>query len=165
MDGIILGERVYKKMTDAWLEAAHVVFDLDGDKEALQEFRYAFGRNPSHIKKAVQRFPELWGEDAPDLFELLATIQLSKVKADGLAVEIFEEWTSKGELDYDDLKRMIADTQDPKPRAASLAARCAKHIYEKSIDEAHEAISDEPEIAKALARLEDNARVSHVSEA
>lgn len=110
IDGIELGERCYKKMTEAWLDAASIVFALDGDKKALKEFRAAFGRNPAHIKKAVERFPEVWTEDGGyDLFDILATIHLSKIKDDNKAIDIFEEWTSDTSLDYDRLKFLVKE--------------------------------------------------------
>lgn len=125
-DGTALGEQCYKKMTAAWLDAASVVFELDDDKTALKEFRVAFGRNPAHIKKAVERFPAYWDSDSgADLFTLLATIHLSKIKDDDQALEIYERWVNDVNLDYDSLKAMVKSAHPAKPKAAATCERCA----------------------------------------
>ena len=106
VDGIAVGEKLYRKMVDAWLEAALVSFQLDGDKEATKEFRAAFGRNPKQIIKAVERFPSTFSPDtSPDLFEILAAIHLSRVKSDEDAAVFFD--TFKTHKDYDKLKAAV----------------------------------------------------------
>ena len=128
-DATALGERCYKKMTAAWIDAASVVFELDGDKAALKEFRVAFGRNPAHIKKAVERFPQYWDPDNDaDLFTLLATIHLSKIADDNHALALYEQWVDDVNLDYDALKRMVKEhnAKPAKPKTAQPCERCER---------------------------------------
>lgn len=126
-DGIAIGEQAYRKLTDAWLSAANDVFAMAGDKHALREFRAAFGRNPAHIRKAVERFPEVWDPNQQsDLFQLLGTIQLSKVKSDLLAAELFDNWNADVDRNYDDLKEAIDEANSNGKPHAKKCKRCQR---------------------------------------
>lgn len=129
IDGIATGERLRRKMVDAWLEVALACFELADDKEALKEFRAAFGRNPKHIIKAVERFPEVWhSETSADLYDLLATIQLSKVALDGDAQLLYRDFQTH--KDYDLLKESVkVVTQHARKPKATLAERCAEIVW------------------------------------
>ena len=118
IDGIAIGEQLRQEMTDTWLKSALACFELADDKDAMNEFRAAFGRNPKHIIKAVERFPNIFHADNhPDLFDILATILLSKVKYDIDAVKMYADFCDN--KDYDLLKDCIKEyaAENRAPRA------------------------------------------------
>ncbi len=150
-DGIAIGTRLHQKMTDAWLETAIICFEMADDKEALKEFRVAFGRNPKHIIQAVERFPEIFDPDAnPDLWDILAAIHLSKVKDDIQARSFWDLYQRSHS--YDKMKEAVKAANGDKPRKDPLAERIGRHIFNHDIDKAHELICDEPEVAADLER-------------
>ncbi|OGC90210.1 MAG: hypothetical protein A2W25_15510 [candidate division Zixibacteria bacterium RBG_16_53_22] len=119
--GIAVGEKLYRKMVDAWLEAALVSFQLDGDKEATKEFRVAFGRDPKQIIRAVERFPSTFSPDtSPDLFAILAAIHLSRVESDEDAAILFD--TFKMHKDYDRLKMAVKASVPHRERKTAVDA-------------------------------------------
>ena len=130
IDGIAIGEQLRQEMTDTWLKSALACFELADDKDAMNEFRAAFGRNPKHIIKAVERFPNIFHADNhPDLFDILAAILLSKVKDDIEAEKMYSDFGKN--QDYDLLKACIkeyaADNRAPRAkRKADAAKSCAK---------------------------------------
>ena len=152
IDGIAIGEQLRQEMTDTWLKAALACFELADDKDAMNEFRAAFGRNPKHIIKAVERFPNIFHADNhPDLFDILATILLSKVKDDIEAEQMYDGYCKNKDYDFlkDVVKEYAAENRAPRAKRKD-ADKCERCAEVKKIISAW----DDPQCVKAYSAID-----------
>ena len=138
IDGIAIGEQLRQEMTDTWLKSALACFELADDKDAMNEFRAAFGRNPKHIIKAVERFPNIFHADNhPDLFDILAAILLSKVKDDIEAEKMYSDFGKNKDYDLlkDCIKEYSAENRAPRAKRKADAAGYDRMIILRAVNE------------------------------
>ena len=116
-----VGLKLYRQMRDTMLQAASECYQNIEDDEWHDEFKVYFGRNPKHIVKAMERFPEIFDPSKePDLWDILAAIHLSRVKEDEIAAQLFGEY--KSEMDFDALREKVKELKPSAPRASKRTA-------------------------------------------